>query len=287
MHKQPVVLVGYNRPQYFFSCAVALEEQSKDREVYLFLDGERSEEEKHLVDAYEEIFEKHFPHGTCFRSNENLGVAFNTRRAREETFELCNSAVFIEDDLILNPFYMDIMDSLMEQLKNEDSVGMVNAYGGNTTRKLGENSLENQINKKNKIVTMDHTLAYGAWKNKYEKIKPILTEYYQLLPQEYRARPHNEILKLWRSKGISESMTTTSQDAATVMSMLLNEQTKISTYGNNLLYIGEWGEHSRPQDFKRYEWDEWPVMNELVTEYELTADIFKQTLSELKERYWR
>ena len=169
--------------------------------------------------------------------------------------------------------------------KNEDKVAIVNAYGGHTTKKINGHSIEDQVKNKNKLVTMDHILAYGAWRHKFEVIKPVLQEYYDLLPSEYRHRPHNQILKLWQSKGVCQSMTTTSQDAATVMSMLLNKQVKLSTYGNNLLYIGEWGEHSRPVDFQRYEWDQWPVMDELVLDYEYNQEVYEATLKELEIRY--
>tara|TARA_Y100000592_G_C5482355_1_gene326440 strand:+ start:7186 stop:8055 length:870 start_codon:yes stop_codon:yes gene_type:complete len=282
---QPVAIIAYNRPQYLFSCLTSLEQQCKGRDVYLFLDGERGPQEKSLVDDSEDLFKEIFPNGNCERSEYNLGVAFNTKRAREYMFNLYESAVFIEDDLVLNSFYMEIMDALMDRFKKEDKVAMVSAYGGNTTRKLGAHSLEDQIRNKNKLVTMDHILGYGAWRNKFEVIKPLLQQYYDLLPSEYRYRPHAEILKFWQSKGVRNSMTTTSQDAATVMSMLLNKQIKLSTYANNLLYIGEWGEHSRPADFERYQWDQWPVMDEMVTDYEYNEEVYEFTLKELEERY--
>ena len=282
---QPIAVIGYNRPQYLYSCLNSLIEQSKGRQVHFFLDGERSSAEKYLVDDSEALFRNFFPEGHCHRSDVNLGVAFNTKRAREYMFDLYQSAVFVEDDLVFNPFYMNVMDSLMEKFKDETNIAMVNAYGGHTTKKLKANSLEDQLLNKNKLVTMDHILAYGSWRHKFNLINPVLQEYYDLLPSEYRRRPHAEICNFWQSKGIANTMTTTSQDAATVMSMLLHKQIKLSTYGNNLLYIGEWGEHSRPEDFVRYSWDKWPVINEEVLDYEYNEEVYNSTLIELEERY--
>lgn len=48
---------------------------------------------------------------------------------------------------------------------------------------------EKQEENKSKLIACSHTYAIGMWAKKYEKIKPVLYEYYKFLPTEYQEMP--------------------------------------------------------------------------------------------------
>jgi len=284
--KTPIVLIAFNRPNYFYETCQSIALQSKDREVYLFLDGPRSNQDVFNINTVKWIFNNFFPDGKVFDSEQNIGIAFNTKRARETVFEKHSKGIFIEDDLILEPYYISMLDRLMDQLENDKNVGMINCFAGAATRFNNLNSIENQTKNKSKLIACSHTYAIGMWAEKYEKIKPTLYEYYKLLPPIYKNRPHQPIIDFWKSKGLGPGMNITSQDKATDSSMLLADQYKVSTYTNNLRYIGEMGDNSNTVAFKSFNWENYPIYGQEVFEFEWTEEDKQKVRKELEYNFF-
>lgn len=283
--KLPIVLIAFDRPDYFEQCCEALSLQADGRDVYLFQDSPWHMSQVDNTDNNVSVFRKYFPSGRLYVSESNFGVGFNTKAARETVFKSHDAAVFIEDDLVLSPWYMDMMDELEDQFRDDNRIGMVNGYCG-AVKGIG-NSVQHQKENIDKFVAMEHTLAPILWAKKYEIIKPILYEYYDLLKHDnYIRRPHNKILRFWNSKGVVDTQKiVTSQDCATVLSMLLNNQIKISTATNNLLYIGVRGVHSTRAAYDNYGWDKFPVYPEKTSRYSLTEDEILQIRNQIHKKY--
>lgn len=282
--KLPIVLIAFDRPNYFEQCCEALSLQADGRDVYLFQDSPWHMSQVDNTNNNVSVFRKYFPSGRLYVSESNLGVGFNTKAARETIFKSHDAAVFIEDDLVLSPWYMEMMDEFEQQFRDDPRIGMVNGYCGAVMRT--DNTIERQRINKNKFVRMDHTLAPIMWANKYEKITSTLYEYYDLIKgRDYRLRDHQRIWQFWANKGIPSNKIVTSQDCATVLSMLMNNQIKISTATNNLLYIGEYGVHSNPHAYNEYGWDRFPVYPEKTSGYKITEDEIIEITFQLKKEY--
>lgn len=284
--KTPIVLIAFNRPNYFYETCQSISEQAKDRDVYLFLDGPKNQNDVFNINTVKWTFNNFFPDGKVFDSEQNIGIAFNTKRAREIVFEKYKKAVFIEDDLVLEPYYLSMLDRLMDMLENDPNVGMVNCFAGAATRHNNLNSLENQEKNKSKLIACSHTYAIGMWADKYEKIKPTLYEYYKLLPPIYKNRPHQPIIDFWKSKGLGQGMNITSQDKATDSSMLLVNQYKVSTYTNNLKYIGEMGDNSNTIAFKSFNWENYPIYGKEVFNFDWSEEDKKRVKDELEHNFF-
>lgn len=290
----PVVLISYNRPAYLRQVCEALRPQCSNRSVYLFQDavslGKRYRQaqvqNKIKVEQSISIFKHFFPEGEISAASENLGIAFNTKRAREDTFSRHDAAVFVEDDLVLSPWYMEMMDEFNEQFAGDDALGMVNAYCG--TKHGRANTLERQVENKDKLCLMENTLAVLMWSHKYNKIKEVLYKYYDLLANDpYECRPHELIRRFWSTMGFGDLYhpVISSQDCATVYSMLLNDQIKISTHTNNLSYIGVVGHHGSQKIYDRIGWAEFAVYKEKTSGYGLTGEEKQDMLDESKVRH--
>jgi len=284
--KTPIVLIAYNRPNYFYDTCSSVVDQATDRDVYLFLDGPKSKEDIFNINTVKWTFNNFFPNGTIFEEQENIGIAFNTKKARETVFEKHDRGIFIEDDLVLQSYYISMIDRLMEKLGEDPNVGMINCFAGAATRRGGLNSIENQEKNKSKLIACSHTYAIGMWREKYEKIKPTLYEYYKLLPKVYKNRPHQPIIDFWRKKGLGPGMNITSQDKATDSSMLLCGQYKVSTYTNNLKYIGENGDNSNTLAFKSFGWEKYPLYDKEVFEFDWSKQDKEKIKLELEHNFF-
>lgn len=260
---RPVVLYSYNRPKYFEQAVNSIKSQLGDREIFLFQDGPKNSEDKKLTDHCIDIFTKTFTKNqTIFASDENLGVAFNQKRARDFIFDRSDSAIFIEDDIVLNDYYLELLENLMDFFKPDQSIGMVSCFGESHRHpelfdyfpylKQNDNLIELQELNKKYFIHMEHLWAYGFFKSAYERIKYFLDKYYQLLPKNYSHRPHAQIFEYGASLGLDPRKFVTSQDSILSGIMILQNVYKVSTFTMNAKYIGEIGVHSTTEHYAKY-----------------------------------
>ena len=227
--KAPIVLTAYNRPNYFEQVLDSLSPQCWDRKVYCVVDGPRFKEDIPLIEDSFKLANQFIPHCETVISKSNQGVAKIMKYARELAFKDNEFVILIEDDSVLQPHYIQQLDFLISKFQDDERVAMINCFGehhrSKNTHKYSyldysqdqknKVSIESQKQNKNKLILMDHMWAYAMRRSSYEKIYDILESYWKLLPQEYRFRPHGEILKLMSSIGADPQKIVSSQDSCT------------------------------------------------------------------------
>ena len=289
---RPIILFAYNRPQYFNETLKSLVNQTVDiDEIYLFNDGPRFSQEEKLVSNSIDLFKHYFPDGTVFDSSYNLGVAFNQKRARDFIFKDNDSAIIIEDDVILTTHYISMLNNLMGKL-DDGETSMVTCFGeppGNPNIfehydyiEYDDDQLKAQELNKDKLINMEHIWAYGMFKNAYDGCMELMGNYYDMLPNEYRARPHDQICGYFNSKGIKNIVS--SQDSCMSSSLVLKGYNSYSTFTTNMFYIGEWGEHSRPEGFRK-RWGTQYVYDQEIHDYIIDEKVKTQVRSYLQRRF--
>lgn len=273
---RPIVIYSYNRPKYFKQVLASLKDQVGSNEIFLFQDGPTNNIDRPLVDECEYLFQQTFSNGTVFKSEQNLGVAFNQKRGRDFIFSRTDSAIFVEDDIVLNSYYLDTLNSLMDAFNADEDIAMVSCFGEPHTNRrvfpilpyLKEDSdwtKEQEINK-HYFMQMEHLWAYGFFRRAYDKIRDKLENYYKLIPAIYSNRPHGEILKYANDLGLNPNKAVSSQDSIVSGLLVINNMIKISTFTMNAQYIGEIGVHSNPQAFKAH-WGTVTPYNKPVNQY--------------------
>ena len=284
MPKTPVGIISFNRPKYLFDCCKALQPQCEERDVYFFQDGPFKDSHIKEIESNLEIFAYFFPSGIVHKQESNLGIGYHTKYARETLFEKYEAITTIEDDLVLCPWYMEMIDELEITFRDNEFVGMVNAFAGNTIRE--RNSINDQKNNIGKMCQMDHSLAPLVWRDKYSKIQNNLLGYYETIKNINYVNKDSiktQILDYWRKKGVNRI--TISQDSAIVASMLLAGQVNISTSTNNLSYIGKVGVHGDPRAYDDYGFGRWPTYPEKTTNYNCSQEELKQIYKSMLAKY--
>lgn len=274
---RPIIVYAYNRPDYLDKVLEALKPQVKDSEVFLFQDGPRIllDETSKVKDSVA-VFEKHFPKSTVFESPVNLGVAFNQKRAREFIFDRADSAIFVEDDIVLNDYYIEQLNLLMDKFQDDKDIAMVSCFGEIHRHQDVFNYLDfltkyddwdkQQERNKHKFMQMEHIWGYGFFKRAYEIVAPFMEGYYAMIPDDYRGRPHEHILNYCDQYGMAPGKVVTSQDSVLSGFLAVNNLIKVSTFTMNAKYIGEWGEHSNSDHYKE-NWKPFKPFNEKVTDF--------------------
>ena len=298
---RPIVIFSYNRPQYFFHTLESLKKQvDESTDIFLFQDGPRGYiipdqnlRERSLIESSTSMFKDAFPWGKVYASDVNLGVAFNQKRARDFIFQENESAIFIEDDVVLNEYYIKMLNERMDFFSEDRDISMVSCFGESHRDKNVYDFLDYltpiedrktaQIENRNQYIQMEHVWAYGFFRHAYQSVTDIMDGYYELIPSEYRMRPHGEIYKYMQSQGAGENIVS-SQDSCLCAALTLKGFVKVSTFTANMTYIGEWGEHSRPENFLPH-WGAQEVYNKYEKYFEWNDEIKSKINNRLKDKY--
>ena len=133
-----VAILSFNRPEYLQQVIDSLKLQTKQNfDYWLFQDGTinqfswRMAAKQKDIDDCINIFKEAFPKGKIEYSKTNIGIGMNWKRCEEKMFleENYNQVIFLEDDLVLQPPYMETMINLFNEFDDDPRVGMINAYG--------------------------------------------------------------------------------------------------------------------------------------------------------------
>jgi SAM-dependent methyltransferase len=215
--------------------------------VILFQDGYRSKNgrditDPRLVERCVELFETIFPGSKIFGSRDNLGVAWNFARAESYLFgELgAEAAYFFEDDLLLSPHYLTVLEALTEIALMEKRIAYVAAYGNHRA------SLLEQKRVPNKLMPMRHKWGFATTHRQWVAQREILEPYLEIVSHtDYYARDHKAIREYFRTLGYGS--TGSSQDGMKDVASCVLGTTKIMTFVCFGKYIGEIGLHSKKQ----------------------------------------
>lgn len=255
MTKPPLAVLAFNRPQYLKRTLESLAEQSAEalrgREIHLFQDGivnkisGRQYSSPSVAEENIHEFLKLFPKGFVHLQGENLGIARHFDFVEKHFFELrcLPAAIFLEDDMVLSPHYLGVMDNLIEFALRNEKVGYVAAYGNHKA------SLQEQLRNPSGIIEMDHKWAFALTRRQWNRQKPFLSEYLELIAAtDYQMRDHRKIVEWMISKGAV--VPGTSQDGIKDIALHLSGAVKLNTYCCFGKYIGQKGVHSTEQTYR-------------------------------------
>lgn len=246
--KAPVAVLAFNRPDYLRETLQSLAVQTPDalsgREVHLFQDGAlnrisgcqytSAEIRNENVKAFLEIF----PNGELHVQEDNLGIALHFDFVERYLFEKrkFEAAIFLEDDLVLSPLYLDVMDKLIAGALSNERIGCVAAYGNHRASQLDQQS------NLSKIIHMDHRWAFATTRRQWLRQRPYIDEYISLISKmDYQRRNHYEIVDWFTDKNVAPFVT--SQDGVKGAFMNMTGAVALMSYCCYGKYIGEKGIH--------------------------------------------
>jgi hypothetical protein len=272
--------MAFDRPAYLESVLQTVVRQDgygKFEPVFFFFqDGAVSPRTGNAAGSPERIaasigvFESYFPDAEILPSKDNLGVAMNFDRAERILFEEYNyeAAIFLEDDLILQPHYMNTMAALIEIALERTHIGMVSACGY-----LMSTPLAVQRARARELCLMDeHNWAFGITRRAWMARDKVLRPYLDLVSDiDYRTRStRNPQLKAYqRGLGRGGRGYLTSQDSMKNLALETLGIHRVSTFTNNARYIGKIGEHSTEEKFSAKRYDQTILYDAVQTEFDV------------------
>ena len=255
MSHPPIAVMSFNRPDYLREVLASLAVQDvgiEARDVFLFQDhwfnsrSGRQKAEAADVGACIAVFREIFPRGHVLAAEENLGVAENFLRAETLFFRemKADCAYFLEDDLVLAPRYLRVMDMLREAAAARPEIGYFAAYGHLSA------SAEDQLRHRSMLRRLGHLWGFGLFRRHWEEMQPLMADYYEMvLGRDYRDRPTPEIKRRLREQGILVGVS--SQDDVKKSVTYALGRITLNTHLVSGRYIGAVGLHMSQEKFDK------------------------------------
>ncbi|WP_156429792.1 hypothetical protein [Burkholderia sp. FL-7-2-10-S1-D7] len=255
--KKAIAVMTYARFDYFELTYYSIVNQivngrrvHDEYDIYIFQDGlwgEESFENKAGHRKISDFLDRIESSINVVRQSENLGVAFHFDFVERFLFnEKCyDYVVFHEDDLVLAPGYMSIIDMMGEKYARDPRVGMVSAHPADTSM-----SHDVQSASKNKYASMGHNWGFGLSKIFWQRRQPFVDCYLDLIRDvPYRKRSEERIFAWLKAAGFNPAAS--SQDYVKSCATYALGGVKLSTFANFALPIGRNGLHCNPAIFKK------------------------------------
>ena len=273
MMKTAILLIGFNRVDYFDQTLTSLEQNKAAYEcdVHIYLDG--GPKSNH-PDIQRRIETSSFTNIVVVARTENWGIGRHLIDARRELFDEqgYDRVLLFEDDMVLAPTYVETVLNIMDWAQQYNDIGTVMAYT------INGDPLEQQKGQLNQLIpTNRHFWGYGMERSVWSEIKTTLYDFEQryLTDVSYAHRAHrsirwNLIRKISRQKrtlrnglsAIPENLLSppfkrfpfgcpTSQDAITALALWRHGFARVTTRVSRARYVGEEGFSFTPEVYEK------------------------------------
>ncbi len=273
----PIVVMAFNRPALLKTVLESLKAQVgaeiEQRSINLFQDGAinkysriRYAQDDDVRESVE-VFRSVFPTGAVHASPVNLGVCENFRRAEDYVFNHLNAdcAYFFEDDMVLSPVYLQVMDRLKTASMGARIVAYFAAYGDYYADAASIKERHDEF------MTLDHHWAFGLFRHQWLRLQSFLTDYYAIVVgNDYSRRDHQAIYDLYERQGASPRGT--SQDAAKAFACARLGLWRCRTVTPYAQYVGAVGAHMSKEQYEALGFDRTIMERELPARIRFPAE---------------
>jgi hypothetical protein len=286
----PIAILAFNRTDYLEQTLASLAQQDDGalagREIHLFQDGIVNHISRTQYALPEVMstnianFRRLFPAGHVHVRDQNVGIARHFDFVERYFFEGrgFEVAIFLEDDLILSPKYLSIMDQLIDEALRNEQIGYVAAYGDHRA------SLADQRANLSTIMRMDHKWAFALTRRQWLRQHPLVQEYLQAISHmDYNKRDEGVVIDWLLTKGILPLGT--SQDGIKDAAMYMSGATKLMTYACYGKYVGKIGTHFSDAIYERMGFGHTELCPDVAADYDWpTSDQLDVIVAEERKR---
>jgi SEC-C motif len=269
--KKALALIAYTRLEYLQLVWASIHEQtiagrplSEFYDIHVFQDGLWAGDSYEVRIAHEEVrkWMDELPSGvTVHRQSANLGIALHYDFIEKLLFveRGYEYVVFCEDDLVLAPGYMSVMDRMADTFHDDHRVGMMSAHPGDPTV-----SLELQRKYRNRWAPMGHNWGCGISRSFWERRQPLVECYLNLVRDAPYRHRNDWLIYNWLARIGFRPFFASSQDFIKTCATYALGAVKLSTYPNLARPIGRIGVHSTPDLFERMGFHRTVVLDEPI-----------------------
>jgi hypothetical protein len=128
----PVVIFAYNRPEHLRNCldSLLINHNSDKTELFVNIDGPRNEYDQEMnIQCVSVVSEYNsFKNIEIWQNETNFGLSRSVLTGTQRIFGIYSSAIFIEDDLIVSPYFLKFMNEGLNVYNSNSKVASIHGY---------------------------------------------------------------------------------------------------------------------------------------------------------------
>jgi hypothetical protein len=162
----PIVLFVYNRPWHTQRTVEALvnNKYANESELFVYSDGAKNENQIENVSSVRNYIKtiQGFNNVTIIESPVNKGLAQSIIYGVTEIISKYGTAIVLEDDLDLSPFFLEFLNTGLNKYENDENVMQISGHMFNV--KFRKNVPESFF------LSQTTTLGWGTWKRAWKHL---------------------------------------------------------------------------------------------------------------------
>jgi len=176
----PIILFTYNRARHTKEVIKALKRNSlsKESDLIIYSDGYKSDQDKTKVKELRKYLKtiNGFKNIKIIHREDNLGLVESIITGVTEVINQYGTAIILEDDIIVSPYYLEYMNEALEKYKDEDKVQSITGYCYPIKEELPENF----------FLRLFSCQAWGTWKRAWDLFDEDINKLYPLVKDKKR-----------------------------------------------------------------------------------------------------
>ena len=200
--KSAILLLGFNRIDYFTKVLTSLEQNKAayEHDLFVYIDGGPNAKQAEIKEL---IANSKFEDVEVVCRVNNWGIGRHLIDARRRLFDELgyDRILLLEDDLVLGNHYVETVFKISDWASEHDDIGTVTAYN------INNSTLEDQSKQDSHIIaTNRHFWGYVITKTVWDEIKHIIYQFEAkfLTNSSYTNRAHRRIRWLFMAKWINK-----------------------------------------------------------------------------------
>ena len=133
MNYSPVAFFAFKRPYHTSRSlnSLSLNNEAKNTDLYVFIDGPRKSSEVHLIDNVEKIiqsFSTKFKSIRIKRSDKNLSIATSVYKGVNEVLNFSETVILLEDDVTVSEYFLSYMNTALDKYHDKKEIWHINSF---------------------------------------------------------------------------------------------------------------------------------------------------------------
>ena len=165
----PIIAFCYNRVDVMKVLFESLKRNtlSRNSDLFIFCDGPKDDLDKEKTDVVKKFVESvdGFRSKTVEYSTVNKGLAPSVIYGVSKVLENYDSAIVVEDDLILSDNFLEWMNQCLSTYKNENAVFSVSGFSPSIKRQNADSSFYDAF-----FTMKAHSWGWATWKDRWNQV---------------------------------------------------------------------------------------------------------------------
>jgi len=164
----PIIIFTYNRIKHLQTLLESLKKNKsfETSKVIVFSDSQKDENEKINIKKIRDHLKKNLisKNTEIIERNSNLGLSKNIISGLNETFNIYDRAIILEDDLELSPYFLEYMNNGLNHFSNFKNVASISGYMYPVNPKKFSNDYF--------FLKLIESWGWATWKNSWKNFEP-------------------------------------------------------------------------------------------------------------------